>query len=265
MSLVKTRTPDMPETPSNPTGAQQSPPDPPTRQVDTDYPFGKVPILNPLPLLPEQEGRCVACGFLASYDWSEPPAVRAIDTFTRSGSIRISGMPLWCFKGAADIQGQVIQATVGHGDAEERIREVIDRDRKCGGWFRYRSGFSPKEHAEQERDAMIEEARKAHDLQLAQMEADSRASAERIQQDSLEIAKAIRASSEAVARSSEAIDSTTKRSDAFQTRATRWAIRIAVVALVLAAAVAVFTALEFFHVQPNPPTSISSAAPSPTR
>lgn len=102
----------------------------------------------------------------------------------------------------------------------------------------------------------IEEARNAHDLQLAQMQADAQASVAKIQADSLEIAKAIKASSEATQR--------------FTSRWTYVAVTLAALAVVGTIVGATFTALSFFHQAPTPtirlvlPTPLTTP-PSPTR
>lgn len=85
----------------------------------------------------------------------------------------------------------------------------------------------------EERMMQLEAERRAHELRLTQMEVDSHASAERIQGDSLEIAKAVKG---------------------FTTKWTYAAFGVALAVLLVAIVAAVFTALSYFHSLAPPPT-----------
>jgi hypothetical protein len=86
----------------------------------------------------------------------------------------------------------------------------------------YESGQSAEKHLERLQMIQLEEERKAHDLRLAAMERDSRQSAEKIQADSLEIAKAVKG---------------------FTTKWTYAAFAVAI-------AILIFTALTYFGIKP---------------
>src|ERR1022692_4144170 len=90
-------------------------------------------------------------------------------------SVQKQPTTLWCFKQATDFQGQGMRAAVGYGDPSPRIREVLERDRDCQSWYRYLPGFTPKEQAEQQRVDRVEDALQRHETRLAQMEANIQA------------------------------------------------------------------------------------------
>lgn len=204
------------------------PPEPTDAIVPTDPPNPFAARLEvPLQITKENEGSCVSCGFFARYDSQIDPACE-IDLFTRQSG-RLSKSPRFCFRQAVDLQGEIIYATVGYGDPEERVRAVVERDRHCASWYPYQPGFSPKEHREEERMMRIEEARKEHERRLTQMEVESHASAKKIQEDSLEIARAVKS---------------------FTTRWTIAAFIVAIAVLMVAIAGVIFAALTYFHSLP---------------
>jgi hypothetical protein len=149
-----------------------------------------------------------------------------------------------CIVGAADLEQEfrvAYQAAVAEwkasgetygGDltSDQRVgAQVIERDRACLKWFPYQPGLGPREHVEAFRVIQIEEQRKAHDLQLAGIEVESRRVSEQIQRDSLEIAKATKATMDG-------LQGIATKTDDFQTTWTRWAVAIAIGALVIVAA-----------------------------
>jgi hypothetical protein len=85
-----------------------------------------------------------------------------------------------------DSTGQLVGGT-----DRRAFREVIRRDRQCPGWFPYQPGLTPREHVERLHVLELERDRAALQERLAAMERDSRQSSEKIQADSLEIAKAV--------------------------------------------------------------------------
>lgn len=218
--------------------------------------------------------RCVSCGFLAKHGsrWHEAPPKERVSGYLSgdagTGYDREWTVVIACFQHAFPLAQEYvtelgsIPELPNAENAHERIcaanLTVIQRERVCGSWYQYIPGYSPKEHADRLLMMQLHEERQALAVRLAAIERESRSSLQKIEEDSLEIAKAIGASSEA-------IDKTTTRSDAFQTNATRWAIRIAIVASILAALVVAFTVLEYFHIQPSPSAVPSAITPSPTR
>jgi hypothetical protein len=144
----------------------------------------KVVLSTPLQITDAPRGRCISCGYLAGYrEAADGTALSlAVSLFVRQSG-PLPATTLWCFKQATDLQGEVIRAAVGYGDPSPRIRDVLELDRGCRSWYRYLPGFTPKEHAEQERMDRVEDARQAHETRLAQLEAD-------IQANGVKIAKA---------------------------------------------------------------------------
>ena len=72
------------------------------------------------------------------------------------------------------------------------ILAVIRRDRNCPDWFPFQAGLTPREHLERMNAIELEQQRQALQVRLAEMELASRASSEKIEADSLEIARAIK-------------------------------------------------------------------------
>jgi len=190
------------------------------------------------------EGRCVSCGFLAVADFEGTTSAPVGRRGRESGTL--PSLLLHCFVQAQPIREELRLALPGK-TTEEAVLSVLGRPRNCSDWYRYQPGFSPKEHLEDARMMRIEEMRRAHDLQLAQMQADARASSERIQANSLEIAKAIKASSEAVADSNASIERITEAQSAFNTGWTYRTYALALAVLVLTAAAVIFAALGYFN------------------
>jgi hypothetical protein len=154
--------------------------DPPADAFGAD----KVVLSTPLQITDAPPGRCISCGYLAGYrEAADGTAISlAVSLFDRqSGPLPTS--TLWCFKQATDLQGEVIRAAVGYGDPSPRIRQVLELDRDCHSWYRYLPGFTPKEHAEQERMDRVEDARQEHETRLAQLEADIQATGVSIAKD----------------------------------------------------------------------------------
>jgi len=146
----------------------------------------------------------------------------------------------------------------GHGPART-LEEILDGNRQCLRWFSYRPGFSPKEHLEVERMEELEQRRRDHELRLAAMEQEARRSAEQIQADSLEIAKQIKAATEANKATAEATGK-------FTSRWTYVAVGIATLAVLLAGVGAFFTAMTYLRPAPvhvQAPVHISINLPTP--
>jgi hypothetical protein len=160
-----------------------------------------------------QKGRCVSCGFLATYGdrWHE-----VSNRERRSGRFIVQdGMQAWsqvtCFRNAADLASEMESSN----PSAPNVIAVIGRDRNCPEWFPYTPDRSPKEHLEKLEMIQLEHERKEHDLELARLHLDA-------EKQSQAIAAALKATTEATAR--------------FTTRWTYVAVAVAVVALVFVAA-----------------------------
>jgi hypothetical protein len=148
---------------------------------------------------PANQGKCVSCGFLAAWGWggsgnTEPQAVGRYGRDT--GDIHVI---LGCFRQAADLFQETRDASMvvtEEGDApslpKDRILAVLQRDRQCPEWFAFQAGLSPKDHLDRMNAIELEQQRQALQVRLAEMERVSRASSEKIEADSLEIAKALK-------------------------------------------------------------------------
>jgi hypothetical protein len=192
----------------------------------------------------EDRGRCRTCGFFgrveitgASWHEATPPYRRKWWPLGERGPDG-NQMYLWpgCVVGAFDLQAEAfaLQERVGAkyaaakeagepqptDDAIELVTtEIIDRDRQCAKWFPYQPGLGPREHVERFHVLQLEQQRQAHELRVAEIEAGARQSSEKIQADSLEIAKALHKATEATGR--------------FTTKWTYIAVSFAVVGVVL--------------------------------
>jgi hypothetical protein len=118
-------------------------------------------------------GKCVNCGFFAKKD-TEPTGG---DTYAVSVSERAArqvhpimvhptrnvsiGVEPFCFRRVIAVS----EMSKKHG-----LAAVLDEDRKCPLWHGWHEGFSPKEHLEEERLAQLEEARRANDLKIAELD-----------------------------------------------------------------------------------------------
>jgi hypothetical protein len=149
---------------------------------------------------PDQEahGRCVSCGFLSFYGWATPE-LRSVTRDWRESGI-LNGLTLACFRQAADLYDESYDASAAVPDDEgnypsptaDKILAVIRRDRSCPDWFPFQAGLTPKEHLERMNAMELEHQRQALQVRLAEMERASRASSEKIEADSLEIATAVK-------------------------------------------------------------------------
>lgn len=92
-------------------------------------------------------------------------------------------------------------------------------DRRCEEWFPYYEFLSPVEHREMRDMMRLEEERKAHATKLAEMEL-------KVQENSLAIAKELKAVQEGLA-------ATADKTDRFTTRWTRVAVGLALASLVI--------------------------------
>jgi hypothetical protein len=112
----------------------------------------------------------------------------------------MGGLALVCFRQAADLSDESYDAGPAIPDEEGNapspppasILAVIRRDRNCPDWFPFQAGLTPREHLERMNAIELEQQRQALQVRLAEMELASRASSEKIEADSLEIARAVK-------------------------------------------------------------------------
>jgi hypothetical protein len=127
------------------------------------------------------KGKCGTCGFLSKQSrggfGSPSPTYFEITVeerrntplfFTRwELSGRSISTDLACFRGIADLQSEYSRE-VDEGERKTKATLVLKRDRKCEGWYPYKTGFDPMEHflwyQEQER----EKDRRAFEERLSQ-------------------------------------------------------------------------------------------------
>ena len=129
------------------------------------------------------------------------------------------------FQHAFDLRAEWDAEVAGGSDHEVASRTIMYRDRDCECWYPYRPGHSPKEHLEESRMMQLEQERRDLQMRLAQMGEES-------SRDRLEIAKALRATTEATAR--------------FTTRWTYIAVGVAVVVLLLTTVGVVYNVLTYY-------------------
>jgi len=177
--------------------------------------------------------QCATCGFLEAGDVIHGNGRPATMREREDGSV---GLHFRCFRQAQpiheELRAELSKPSSNGVPYQVAALEVIRRDRWCDRWFKFEPGSSLKDHLDWLHMLQLDEARREHELRLAGMEAESRKSAEKIQADSLEIAKALKTTTEATGR--------------FNTKWTRIAVAIAVAALLAAGTAAVFEALTYF-------------------
>jgi F0F1-type ATP synthase membrane subunit c/vacuolar-type H+-ATPase subunit K len=198
---------------------------------------------------PESERhRCRSCGFLAKKRdlWHEvTDEERDLGDLHgstgRSYEQEINLRPA-CFRHAFGL-GQEWKDAVAAAEADIRWpalpavfragRTILDRDRECQKWCPYTPGFSPKDHFEELRMMQLEEDRRKHNVELAQLRA---ASDER----GLALGRTL-------------ADITTKlhdvasRTERFTTTWTYFALGIAITALLIAAVGVGYTVASYYH------------------
>ena len=187
--------------------------------------------------LPDQVGRCRWCGFLGYRQPTGPGmrwAVNEIPLDMREPSFT----PQWgyCFVWAYDLLAELEQAWVARTaqgklpeDPFEQSRmrtetmsSIVGSDRHCEQWWPYVPNLTPAEHR-QERDMLrLEQDRREFQKQLTTMEMEIHRGSQKIQADSLDIAKALGAAN--------------RESGKFTTKWTYLNVLLVVVALVVAMA-----------------------------
>jgi hypothetical protein len=183
---------------------------------------------------PEQQGRCVSCGFLGEHagsEWYEATPESRSKWYPLSRR-RPDGGTLFvepgCIVAAADLSAEWrgLSKASPDGTIEQLVAQVLEKDRRCPKWFPYQPGRTPQWHVERFHMLQLEETRQAHEQRLAEMEADSRRTSEHIQKDSLAIAEATKATMEG-------LKDVATQTDRFTTRWTKVAVALAIGVLLL--------------------------------
>lgn len=147
-------------------------------------------------------GRCTTCGFLAKHrsggPWHEVGHEdrESGRNFYKAPGGSINTAPA-CLRHAANLEEEhqrnwATRKVAGDNspDAEfAAVRAVIGADRHCSEWYPYTAGFSPKEHWEEWRMVQLEEERRANDLALAQLRAESESRSRDIASTLLEVTR----------------------------------------------------------------------------
>ena len=194
---------------------------------------------------PDTRGRCVSCGFFGKHkaDWREVGAEHRADGWLYDNEPG-GGFNPACIRGAADLGREFFAKLEARREARQKagesdvdaegnpnpkppstealLLEVLNLDRRCSEWYPYTSGFSPKEHVEELRMMQLEEDRRKHDMELANLQV-------RAQADSRAI--------------SESLVTVAERTERFTGRWTYAAFGVAVVALLVVVANYIFPAL----------------------
>ena len=166
-------------------------------------------------------GRCVGCGFLSRRSVAEAQAywtssdvstVERVSIEERSHSEALlhlaNGQPAmpWCYAGAAHLPREFDDAVEiqrerwakNENKPPERLyesfamRDVLDRDRRCGRWVAYLDPQTPAQHLEQYMLQQLEDERARREERLSAMEIAVAERSEAIQRDSFKIAEALR-------------------------------------------------------------------------
>jgi len=104
-------------------------------------------------------GTCINCGFLCE----RTPGVHYLDGFEVVVDDRASGrfaFPkhgriVWCLRRGAPLYRE-FEALGEDMLVEQRMRTIIEKGRNCAKFYPYREGFSPQEHAVEQRAVALE-------------------------------------------------------------------------------------------------------------
>ncbi len=123
-------------------------------------------------------GRCVNCGFLGKrsprfdekcFHASEKDRIsgRLNQHTTLEGNVGTFTTIPWCYVGKADFQTELggIAATAFQPD---KMREIIEEDRKCPSWYPWREFATPKEHFEESMMLAMEKRREEFEQHMEQ-------------------------------------------------------------------------------------------------
>ncbi len=114
-------------------------------------------------------GRCVNCGYLGKRSTKLAEKCFYADQKDRSfgrfnkhetldgGLTSLSTIP-WCSVGKADLYAELTDMGANVHQVH-KVREVIEKDRKCPSWYPWREFASPKEHFEESMMLAMEKRR----------------------------------------------------------------------------------------------------------
>ena len=208
---------------------------------------------------PSDVGRCVSCGFLSREDEQTiyrevTPEIRS-QTVELAGSLRGSRGPFRpaCYRHAAQLLDEALSVELGqphvvrparYADApSEAIATIIQRDRRCPKWMAYEPGESPKEHLTRFKEGQLETLRAESIKALTDIQ---RATSSDIE-TSMQLQKEIR--------------DLEMRQDDFS----KWALRIAIAAIIIAAVGVAFTVMGYIRSSTGSSEQYyATPAPSPT-
>lgn len=158
-------------------------------------------------------GKCRSCGFLSKHARSTsrlpPPRFYEVEHFERESpdsfkrhtvdhSMPAATEPM-CFVGETNLMEKFEQG----GNA--KLLEAILYDRKCGQWYAYMPGFSPKEHYEEYQMQRLENDRRAFELKLSEMAAAAQKESAAIAQDSKQLVAELKTIAEKSEKSSKRV------------------------------------------------------------
>lgn len=108
-------------------------------------------------------GTCINCGFLCE----RTPDVHFLDGYKVVVDDRASGkfaLPpysriVWCLRRGAPLYRE-FKALGEDMPAEQRMRTIIEKGRDCAKFYPYQEGFSPQEHAVEQKAVALEQDRR---------------------------------------------------------------------------------------------------------
>ena len=110
-------------------------------------------------------GTCINCGFLCQRSLRTHDLLcseiimddRARGTF--GPALGVTLCTIWCFARGAHLPQELVDS--GEDEPiEERLLTIIQKGRDCPRFYPYREGFSPPEHAAEQRMATLEQDRR---------------------------------------------------------------------------------------------------------
>jgi hypothetical protein len=85
----------------------------------------------------------------------------------------------WCFRGKAHILDEL--NSIGANDQQtDKVKQIIQKDRKCEFWYPWTEFRTPKEHFEEFKMMQLEKERRDFELRLQQMNEQQRKRTDKI-------------------------------------------------------------------------------------
>jgi len=199
-----------------------------------------------------QPETCQSCGYLRAFNPGRA-VYYEVNANGRANGNLASHHFLQCWRELADLRGEAEErrielvgqeaftpAVPNDSPIYAAHRALLERHRDCGGWYEWKPNLSPKDHYEEQRMLEVEEIRRAHDLKIADLQAESDRRTQQLmeaQHDMLQVQAGIAVSTQLVA---EATQRDYRRSDAQNSRHNRWFLALAAMGIILALATLVF-------------------------